>query len=166
MRSSDNAVRLTRLERDDSGWLVGFRCGDQDRFWRTVEEIKERIPQWGRQYVPEERCWWVDGGFLSRIAALFVNYDLMRAQADRGSTQSRSDNRGPTPKTTPDGVNRAFAELHLLSSAPTEVVKAAYKAMALLNHPDHGGDTERMKRINLAYEQARIWAASHERGAA
>lgn len=44
-----------------------------------------------------------------------------------------------------------FAVLHLLASAPPKVVDMAYKAMALLNHPDHGGDAEKMKQINAAY---------------
>jgi hypothetical protein len=45
-----------------------------------------------------------------------------------------------------------FEVLHLLPSAPTEVVKAAFKALALLHHPDRGGDEELFKEINSAYE--------------
>jgi curved DNA-binding protein CbpA len=33
------------------------------------------------------------------------------------------------------------------------VVKAAYKALAVLNHPDKGGETEVMQRINDAYRR-------------
>src|SRR6266508_2478961 len=46
----------------------------------------------------------------------------------------------------------AFRALHLLDSAPTEVIKAAYKALALLHHPDAGGSQEHMTALNLAYE--------------
>jgi len=49
-------------------------------------------------------------------------------------------------------VSTPYEVLHLLPSAPREVVKAAYKALALLHHPDHGGDAELFKEINLAYE--------------
>lgn len=31
-------------------------------------------------------------------------------------------------------------------------IKSKYKALALANHPDRGGDQERMKQINVAYE--------------
>jgi hypothetical protein len=55
-----------------------------------------------------------------------------------------------TPKPAPD----PFKELFLLPSAPVEVVKAAYRALATLHHPDHGGDAERMKAINAAYSEA------------
>jgi curved DNA-binding protein CbpA len=46
-----------------------------------------------------------------------------------------------------------YVTLHLLPSAPPEVVKAAYKALAVLNHPDKGGETEVMQRINDAYRR-------------
>lgn len=31
-------------------------------------------------------------------------------------------------------------------------IKKAYKSLALLHHPDRGGNTERMQEINVAYE--------------
>jgi DnaJ homolog subfamily A member 2 len=46
----------------------------------------------------------------------------------------------------------AYRELHLLPSAPPEVRRAAYRALAMLHHPDKGGDVETMKRINAAWE--------------
>jgi hypothetical protein len=50
----------------------------------------------------------------------------------------------------------AYASLHLLDSAPWEVVVAAYKAMSLLYHPDRtGGDDEKMKEINNAVDEIR-----------
>lgn len=45
-----------------------------------------------------------------------------------------------------------YQVLHLTSDAPTPVVRAVYRALALLHHPDKGGDTERMKSINVAFE--------------
>jgi DnaJ-class molecular chaperone len=41
----------------------------------------------------------------------------------------------------------------LLPSAPPEVIRAAYKAMATKNHPDKGGDMVAMQQINRAYAQ-------------
>jgi hypothetical protein len=45
--------------------------------------------------------------------------------------------------------------LSLLPSAPWEVVRAAYKALAQIHHPDHGGDAERFIEIHSAYETLR-----------
>ena len=44
----------------------------------------------------------------------------------------------------------AYGVLHLLPSAPPEVVTAAYRALATLHHPDRGGDATAMVQINQA----------------
>lgn len=49
-----------------------------------------------------------------------------------------------------DGV---YATLFLLDGAPIQVVKAAYRALSKLHHPDAGGDPEKFKKINLAYKE-------------
>jgi curved DNA-binding protein CbpA len=48
---------------------------------------------------------------------------------------------------------RSIRDASPLPSAPPEVVKAAYRALAVLNHPDKGGETEVMQRINAAYRR-------------
>ena len=64
-----------------------------------------------------------------------------------------------TAQETLRGHNRAllrpdpYLELHLQPTAPWEVVKAAYRALALLHHPDHGGNAEDFRRIQEAYEE-------------
>jgi curved DNA-binding protein CbpA len=45
----------------------------------------------------------------------------------------------------------ASARLHLLPDAPPELIKAAYRELAKLNHPDKGGNEEAMKLLNEAY---------------
>lgn len=51
-------------------------------------------------------------------------------------------------------VAAAYAALHLMESAPPEVVRAAYRALAAMHHPDKGGDTRIMQNLNLAFELA------------
>jgi DnaJ-class molecular chaperone len=47
-----------------------------------------------------------------------------------------------------------YATLYLLPNAPPEVVRASYKAIAQLVHPDKpGGDVDAMQRLNEAYEK-------------
>jgi hypothetical protein len=43
--------------------------------------------------------------------------------------------------------------LHVAPGAPPEVVRAAYLALAKVHHPDLGGDAEKMKQINAAFEK-------------
>ena len=38
-----------------------------------------------------------------------------------------------------------------------EELKAAYKRLAIDNHPDHGGSTETMQQINGEYEKADLF---------
>lgn len=49
------------------------------------------------------------------------------------------------------GITDAHRVLHVLPSAPYEVVKASYRALSLKHHPDTGGSVEAMIRINAAF---------------
>lgn len=61
-----------------------------------------------------------------------------------------------TERTQSAGVpSGPYAVLHLASDAPLEVCEAAYKALTRKHHPDLGGDTATMQRLNAAIEQIR-----------
>jgi curved DNA-binding protein CbpA len=45
-----------------------------------------------------------------------------------------------------------YRRLHVQPDAPIEVIKAAYRALIALHHPDNGGDHEQATRINEAWE--------------
>jgi hypothetical protein len=73
----------------------------------------------------------------------------------RGRREQRERNRagegsssGFAPKS-----HGPYAVLNLTNDAPPELVAAAYRALAKLHHPDAGGDEERMKAINNAFEE-------------
>lgn len=57
----------------------------------------------------------------------------------------------PPPRTIP----AHYAALHLQPDAPLEVAEAAYRALARRHHPDAGGDTVTMQRLNAAIELIR-----------
>lgn len=48
-----------------------------------------------------------------------------------------------------------YAVLHVANDAPLEVCEAAYKALTKKHHPDLGGDTATMQRLNGAIELIR-----------
>jgi len=55
------------------------------------------------------------------------------------------------PLTARDSVSDGYAALWLRSGAPWPVVRAAYRALASIHHPDRGGDGAQMKDLNAAY---------------
>jgi hypothetical protein len=59
------------------------------------------------------------------------------------------------PRTSTSSVEAAFAQLHLLPSAPAWAAEAVYRAAIKVHHPDAGGDGQTMTRINLAMERIR-----------
>jgi len=46
-----------------------------------------------------------------------------------------------------------YAVLYLLPGAPCEIVVAAHRALSKVLHPDAGGSTQAMQRINRAKDQ-------------
>jgi DnaJ domain len=50
---------------------------------------------------------------------------------------------------------REHADLYVLPHAPWTVIQAAYRALALLVHPDRGGSHQRMVEVNRAYQGLR-----------
>jgi hypothetical protein len=56
------------------------------------------------------------------------------------------------PTTVSQDLAQAYAVLWLRPGAPAMVVKAAYRALAAHYHPDVGGDSRVMARLNLAYD--------------
>ena len=45
-----------------------------------------------------------------------------------------------------------YLELEVSIDASDEEIKLQYRAMAMIHHPDKGGDEEKFKRIKEAYE--------------
>ncbi len=136
------------VSRGTSGYSLTFRGGN---FSPCVSTLKEYIHAYSRSYEPATRKWFIDE---DAYAQLFQWLDYAHAELGaRVEWQTSSDRKRegpPPPRQTPGDP---YQTLHLLPSAPPEVVKAAYKALAMKLHPDHGGDTEAMQRINDAYRR-------------
>lgn len=111
-----------------------------------VESLKDSIPSHARAYDPVERTWTVTPAYVAvavqLMLAVFPDVDLV----DQSSTGS--SDRAPH-------AGDAYRVLHLLPSAPPELVTAAHRCLAKLNHPDRGGSTVTMQRINAAVEAIR-----------
>lgn len=119
-------------------WELAFDYSPQ-----MVQAIKDNIPSRSRRWCPERKVWWFQAGMLSSIEAL--------ARAHCGSVQYVTDRGDGEAQLVPADQAAAFKALHLLPSAPDEVVRAAYRAMCKLHHPDAGGTTREMQRVNEAF---------------
>jgi hypothetical protein len=131
-------------------YLIRLRSDDSDAFHAAIRGLKDMIDPSSRLWQPASKSWRIlpDG-------QLFIKDWLTLCKETFGAEVSwtsakKDDRRWNVPKSKPE-VD-PFATLHLLPSAPPEVVKAAYKALAMKHHPDRGGSVEEMQRVNVAYE--------------
>ena len=112
----------------------------------VVAELKRVVPAWLRSYDPDSRTWMVDGRYVHLVyhvlAQVFGAVDI------EGSRTGTSDHRQ-------SASGDSYQVLHLLPSAPPELVSAAHRCLAKLNHPDAGGSTATMQAINSAVESIR-----------
>lgn len=112
-------------------WVIRWPDGSIDTgfdfSWSIVNGIKSLVPPGARSFDGETKVWCVDFEFVGR-----------HEQAEPEPQPIRRD-------------DDAYRELHLLPSAPPELVTAAYKTLARLHHPDVGGDTATMQRLNDAF---------------
>lgn len=53
----------------------------------------------------------------------------------------------------PARVPEEYEILCVLPGSPIEVIKASYKALAFLCHPDRGGNLEHFRQLTAAYEK-------------
>ena len=143
------AIFITKAS--DGAYAVRLSSHDSGTFKLMIEALKDYVPPYHRVYVPERRTWRVDAyahdclhGWLAYVRADF-NARIEWLDADPEQEW--------TPPPVKPKASDPYVMLHLLPSAPPEVVKAAYRALAVLNHPDKGGDTNAMQRINDAYRR-------------
>jgi DnaJ-domain-containing protein 1 len=127
---------------------VKLKSSDRDAFEFLIEALKDAIPAYDRTYSPASREW-----FIHASARDSLDNWLDDARAVFNASVEWQPTKHEHTRAKPRNETTAHAVLHLLPSAPPEVVRAAYKALAMKHHPDHGGDTEAMQKINEAYRR-------------
>jgi hypothetical protein len=75
-----------------------------------------------------------------------------RKSRDNRSHRKRSQRSSYRPPPPRSPLSEAYRTLQVAEDAPWELIRAAHKALARVHHPDFGGDTERMKSINAAFD--------------
>jgi len=141
------------IARTFSGFHIKLKSDNPDAFRLCIDTLKSAIAPDMRSYNPATREWFVDEDATGRMRR-WLDYCRANLYAEvewlDGETYDPEAEWKPPKKARPKAID-PYQTLHLLPSAPPEVVKAAYRALAVLNHPDKGGDEEQMKRLNEAY---------------
>ena len=105
-----------------------------------VESLKAGIPVHARTYDPETKAWTVAPAYVAVATRLMLEVFPDVELVDPSRTAPLSD---------------PYVVLHLLPTAPPELVTAAHKCLAKLHHPDRGGSTATMQALNAAVDAIR-----------
>jgi len=132
---------------------VSWRVFDRGGFEDVRESFKRRFP-WstGAEWSSIDKCWTLPTSRYDElalwVAATFQREAVSWPDGPHGQ-QQRQD--APRPAHT-SPLSQAYAALHLLPSAPPEVVQAAHRVLVKRVHPDAGGTHEAAVALNTAVD--------------
>jgi hypothetical protein len=132
-----------KITNSSDGYGVKIFAPESSVFAFAIAELKDIIPAPFRRYEPAAKTWRITepdllDEWLDRLRGEYsVEFD---GEQQAGPAQPSFNPASP------------FKTLYLLPNAPPEVVKAAYKALAKIHHPDARGNSEKMIEINRAFE--------------
>ncbi len=112
----------------------------------VVAELKRAVPAPLRTYDPDTKTWTISARYVERVYHVL---DQVFGEVDVEGSRSGAADHGRQSRDDP------WVILHLRPTAPPELVTAAHKCLAKLNHPDRGGSTSTMQAINAAAEALR-----------
>ncbi len=125
--------------------------------------LKDRVPAGCREWQPDHKRWWIHALYATRAIDLMRHHwpdvTVVRADTHRADTGPRYHWTPPPPP--PPRRDDPHAVLHLLPSAPLELVEAAGRCLSKIYHPDRHPEGERalatvqMQAINAALDQVR-----------
>lgn len=107
-----------------------------------ITALKAHVPHFARSWIPERKVWFVSTRYEH------IALSLVRSYFDVHEEEEHEDD----THTQQNTENNLHATLHLLPAAPPELIRAAYRCLAMLYHPDRGGDVVKMQTLNRAYE--------------
>jgi len=118
----------------------------------VVEDLKFDLPVYSRGWDPERRAWRIAEDYADEAFHILRDYDYYIHQFEEPEREPSGWTNVPhdKPKSPPPALP-AHTVLHVAADAPPEVIRAAYRAMAKLYHPDAGGSEAKMKEINDAW---------------
>lgn len=143
--NTDNPhARMERLPHGSEwAWALTFSRRKPSQFRALIDDLKKIIPSYDRTYDPQSYTWFIAAGYVAGVETITNRYGVdIYVIGDDGLD---------------GGAHRAHAlrELYLLPTAPQPVIDAVYRTLAKQYHPDRGGDTAAMQRLNQIMETLR-----------
>jgi hypothetical protein len=138
-------MRVATVRYTDTGCEISSFFNEE-----FLRDLKAEIPHFARAWNNSRKVWIVEESYVTVAVEIARRY--FRVVEHRHEERAREQHSSTCSGAHYD-PNGAHSVLHLLSTAPPELVRAAYKCLALLHHPDHGGDVAKMQTINAAYEK-------------
>jgi len=121
---------------------------------KPAEDLKCLVLDWGREW---------HGLVGNRNSRSYASMHLLREnhKEDLDPSAIKPDKKRRPRLSKPERDSLKLLKLERESLSPDccrEKIKAAYKKMAKIHHPDVGGDAEMFKRLNEAHRQMLGWA--------
>jgi len=108
-----------------------------------VKELKDSIQASHRKWDPGQSVWHVNELFLDILVR------LLKKHFDEVTTDLLNDENSVVPD------NMFVPVFEALRQLPNGSMDKIYKSLANALHPDHGGNTELMVKLNNAYDDVR-----------
>mgnify|MGYP001609834074 CR=1 FL=1 len=122
-------------------WLRVYFDYDPD----LIEDLKDTIPKRARRWDPEDRCWLILPSQKRALTHLLAEHGHTVKSFERNAPAGGTPRPSPSPNFDPIEA--------LLREIPTEMRAKVYRQLAIALHPDNGGDTELMKRLNVIWDK-------------
>jgi len=163
MSATEAPPRATcRMVTTPTRYLLRWHTADPELWPELLRDFRATFPRHGDAvWRTADKCWSVPRKHRRRLERWLDTWfpgdalQLEEADAgDLGDDNKPPHERGRLPATPagPDPLAAAYACLHLLPTAPPELVQVAHRWAARAHHPDHGGTAARMSAINAAIE--------------
>lgn len=133
---------IYKLQANDAPWRYAVKC---DYNAELVDALKKNIPARQRKWCPDIKQWWFKEEVIDDVLGLLEHF-CSNVHHSNGSAYG-------TGRPPGADVAAAYRTLYLTPDAPAEVIKAAYRALSKQYHPDAGGTTGAMQRLNEAFER-------------
>lgn len=121
---------------------------------KPAQDLKTLILKSGREWYSI-----IDNNKSRSYASLWLLNRNSTRKIDPGSIKPSNKIRPRFSKDEKKSLSVLQMELReLIASEKKEKIKAAYKKLAKVHHPDMGGSEEDFKRLNEAHQQMLLWA--------